>query len=295
MPSGRSLADDFAEEPYGWEFDTVRLFVLALLRAGKIQMTSGGQLIESAVSLEARNVFSNNNLFRQATFQPKKGLDFPQVVEASEAFKDTFGQKRRRSSNRGPSRGRSASRSRRCEDAVQRSPHAARFERAPWRRRARRGAQPDECDPQRARRARSILTFNASHKNLKEAIKRAAELSQAVTPAQLEDIKRARRVLTERWPFLDSEPDITDAIGSTRSSSPTSSSERPSSATCPSSTSTRARSSRRSRSRRKAAIESAVRGVRRRAVDAQGNSWLGAAGRRAAGAGGECTARALAG
>ena len=96
MPSGRSLADHFAAEPYGWEFETVRLFVLALLRAGKIQMTSGGQPIDSAVSVEARNVFGNNNLFRQATFQPKKGLDFPQVVEASESFKDTFGQERRR-------------------------------------------------------------------------------------------------------------------------------------------------------------------------------------------------------
>src|SRR5205823_14870768 len=75
-----------------WEFETVRLFVLALLRAGKIEMTSGGQPIDSAISLEARNVFGNNNLFRQATFQPKKGLEFPQVVEASESFKDTFGQ-----------------------------------------------------------------------------------------------------------------------------------------------------------------------------------------------------------
>ena len=92
MPSGRSLSDHFAGEPYGWEPDTLRLFVLALLRAGKIQATSGGQQIESAVSLEARNVFANNNLFKQATFQPKKGLDFPQVVEASENFKDTFGQ-----------------------------------------------------------------------------------------------------------------------------------------------------------------------------------------------------------
>ena len=35
IASGRSLSDHFAGEPYGWEFDTVRLFVLALLRAGK--------------------------------------------------------------------------------------------------------------------------------------------------------------------------------------------------------------------------------------------------------------------
>src|SRR5205823_4999689 len=41
-------------------------------------------------------------------------------------------------------------------------------------------------------------------------IKRAAELDQTLTPAQIEHIKRARVVLTDRWPFLSTEPDITD-------------------------------------------------------------------------------------
>ena len=111
MPSGRSLADHFAAEPYGWEFETVRLFVLALLRAGKIQMTSGGQPIDSAVSVEARNVFGNNNLFRQATFQPKKGLEFPQVVDAVRVVQGHVRPETSPSSSRAPSRERSGSRS----------------------------------------------------------------------------------------------------------------------------------------------------------------------------------------
>src|SRR5262249_23957505 len=91
VPSGRYLADEFAKEPFGWEFDTVRLFVICLLRAGKIQATSKTQVIDSATSLDARNTFPNNNLFRSASFQPRIGIDFEQIVEAGEHFKEVFG------------------------------------------------------------------------------------------------------------------------------------------------------------------------------------------------------------
>ena len=71
VASGRYLTDEFAKEPFGWDFDIVRLLVVALLRAGKIEATSKGQVIESALSLDARNTFPNNNLFRQASFRPR--------------------------------------------------------------------------------------------------------------------------------------------------------------------------------------------------------------------------------
>ncbi len=110
MASGRSLSDYFAGEPYGWEFDVVRLLVLSLLRAGKIQVTSKAQVIESATTPEAQSTFTNNNVFRSATFAPKKGIDFDHVVDASEHFKDTFGALSA-SSSRAQSPARSASRS----------------------------------------------------------------------------------------------------------------------------------------------------------------------------------------
>ena len=65
--------------------------VLSLLRAGKIEATSKGQTIESTTGVEARETFSNNNIFRQASFRPKKGIEFAELVKASEAFRDTFG------------------------------------------------------------------------------------------------------------------------------------------------------------------------------------------------------------
>jgi hypothetical protein len=89
--TGKSLADEFAKEPFGWEFDAVRLFLVALVRSGKIEATSKGQTIDSALSIEARNTFENNNLFRQTSFRPKKGVEFEDLVTAAEAFKLTFG------------------------------------------------------------------------------------------------------------------------------------------------------------------------------------------------------------
>ena len=63
IANGRYLAEEFAREPFGWDFDVVRLFVGCLLRAGLIEATSQGQTIKSALSLEAKNAFSNNNHF----------------------------------------------------------------------------------------------------------------------------------------------------------------------------------------------------------------------------------------
>ena len=71
LATGRYLTNEFAKEPFGWDFDVVRLLVIALLRAGKLEVTSKGRVIESALSLDARNTFGNNNLFRQASFRPK--------------------------------------------------------------------------------------------------------------------------------------------------------------------------------------------------------------------------------
>lgn len=90
-PNGRWLADEFAKEPFGWDFDVVRLFVLSLLRAGKIDVTSKGETIDSALSGEAKNVFGNNNLFRQASFRPRITVGFDKLVQANTAFQSAFG------------------------------------------------------------------------------------------------------------------------------------------------------------------------------------------------------------
>src|SRR5207249_833361 len=90
--NGRYLTEEFAKEPFGWDFDVVRLFIGCLLRAGLIEATSQGQTIANALSLEARNTFTNNNHFRAASFRPKQsGLTFADWAQAAEDYKAVFG------------------------------------------------------------------------------------------------------------------------------------------------------------------------------------------------------------
>ena len=208
--SGRYLADEFSKEPFGWDFEVVRLLVLSLLRAGKIQVTSRGQTIDSATGIEARDTFSNNNFFRQASFRPKKGIEFEELVKASEAFRDTFGTEVREL-NAGAIVSELRKEIARHEDAVAsalgqlntyRLPGAALLE----------GAIGEMKAVLRGSEDNAIATFNASHRSIKDAIKRATELEQALTEPRLKDLERARDAQSAAWPFLQIEPDITDEL-----------------------------------------------------------------------------------
>ncbi len=54
----------------------------------------------------------------------------------------------------------------------------------------------------------TILLFNSQCKELKEAVKRAAELTRHLTAPARADLKRAGTVITNMWPFLAKEPDL---------------------------------------------------------------------------------------
>jgi hypothetical protein len=58
----------------------------------------------------------------------------------------------------------------------------------------------------------ALIAFNGCHRELKEAIKRAAELDQALTEPALHDLQRARRTLDAPWAFLRAEPDLADEV-----------------------------------------------------------------------------------
>ncbi|WP_305037489.1 hypothetical protein, partial [Anaeromyxobacter sp. SG26] len=55
-------------------------------------------------------------------------------------------------------------------------------------------------------------TFNTSHRAIKDAIKRAVELEQALNEPRLHDLERARNAQGSLWSFLSQEPDISDAL-----------------------------------------------------------------------------------
>jgi hypothetical protein len=209
VASGRYLTDEFAKEPFGWDFDVVRLFVIALLRAGKIEATSKGKVIESALSLDARNTFTNNNLFRQASFRPKMGLEFIHLVEASEHFKDVFGKEISELEQSVVANA--------IREEMQKHDDELREVHTILVRHGLPGADILRSALDQMRTIRTgkedhvILTFNGAYNELKEAIRRGAELMQTLTPSQLDNLARARKVLDTIWPFLQDEPDFADA------------------------------------------------------------------------------------
>lgn len=210
--SGRYLADELAKEPFGWEFEVVRLLVLSLLRAGKIEMTSRGQTVDSARSLEALETFNNNNLFRQASFRPKQDVAFEELIRAAEAFRDTFGHevKELAAASIAAELRREVDRH---ADTVASALATLTRERLPGGN-LLESALGEMKAIVRGSDESAISGFNSAHRSIKEAIQRAAELEQALSEPRLRDLARARQALSVAWPFLREEPDLADDLRS---------------------------------------------------------------------------------
>lgn len=208
--SGRWLAEKLAEEPFGWDFEAVRLFVLCLLRAGKIAATSKGQTFDAATGPEAKETFSNNNFFRAAAFRPKKGIDFAELARAAQAFRDTFGVEvtelaavplvadlRREVA--------------RHEETVASAFGQLRAAQLPgWQ--VLDSALGQMKAILRGTDEQAVSTFNTCHKTLKDAIKRGAEIEHALTESHLALLERARHARTVLWPFLKNEADLPEDL-----------------------------------------------------------------------------------
>lgn len=208
--SGRLLADEFEKEPFGWEFDVVRLLVLSLVRAGKVEAISKGQTFDTVTGIEARDAFSNNNVFRSASFRPKKGIEFEELVRASEAFRDTFGSEVREL-NAGAIAGELRREVGRLEDQVAGALAVLTARNLPGRE-VLEGALGQMKAIQRGTEDNALATFNASHRSLKDAIRRAAELEQNLTEPRLYELEKARRILATAWPFLEHEPEVAEEV-----------------------------------------------------------------------------------
>lgn len=210
LVSGRALADTFGAEPFGWDLDVVRLFVASLLRAGKIEAVSKSQVIDNALSLDAKTTLTNNNLFKQATFRPKVGLDFAEVVKAAGHFSEVFGKEIAELEQGVVGRA--------IRDEVPRHEELmqAVFTLLATHRLPGQGVLSDALDQARVIRLGSddnaILSFNTSYDKLKSGIRRGAELEAALTPPRLLDLDRARDALDRQWPFLQAEAELPPAL-----------------------------------------------------------------------------------
>ncbi|MCP4384519.1 MAG: BREX system P-loop protein BrxC [Hyphomicrobiales bacterium] len=214
--TGKSLADHFGRDPFGWDFEVTRLLVAALLAADKIQLKAGSTDIDSRHGVAARDALTNNNSFRSASCSPKKGVDFADVAKAAERFKETFGTEVRELSQGGvvtDLRSHLADH----EDELQGALGLLTSQRLPG------GEVLDEALARvkaiiRGTEEAAIAEFNSSFQTVKDGIKRAGELNQTLTPTVTSELEAARRVLLTQWPFLDAEPDLDPQLRTTAES-----------------------------------------------------------------------------
>ena len=211
IASGKYLLDEFSKEPFGWSLDVVRLFVISLIRAGRIRATSKGTVIESALSVDAKTAFSSNNLFKACSFQKKvSGTDINDWLESEKAFRNVFGKKLPELQARAIAvaiRKDVGNAEEELHEVItmlltNRLPGVDVLQEAVDQMRAIRGGTEDDA----------ITTFNAAYKDIKEAIKRGAELKKALTETALIDLARASKVLNHTWPFLEQEAELPDGL-----------------------------------------------------------------------------------
>ncbi len=207
-PQGKALEGEYGKDPYGWDFDVVKLFTLCLLRAGQIIATSQGQSIESVADLTAKEVFVNNNLFRAATFRPKKSIDFAEILKAADAYKKTFGEQIKEVEQTVVAAAIRTKVQERQKDL--RSVHLLLDKHSLPGADVFAGTISQMEQLTTANEEETILGFSGCHAEIKESLARAADIHQAVTEPQLVMLGRARQALSGKWPFLDSEPDVTE-------------------------------------------------------------------------------------
>jgi Family of unknown function (DUF6079) len=211
IATGKFLIDDFAKEPFGWSLDVVRLFVVSLVRAGKISATSKGTVIENALSTDAKAAFGANNVFKACSFQKRvMGTDIDDWLKAEEAFREVFGKKLpelQASVVATAIRAEVGAAEENLQEVLttvltRSLPGDTVLQEAIDQMRAIRGGTEDNA----------ILTFNAAHKNIKEAVKRGSELKTALTESALTSLKRAKMIINDIWPFLGQEHDLPNEL-----------------------------------------------------------------------------------
>lgn len=202
--SGKALAEWFGKEPYGWDFDVVRLMTASLLRAGKVELRSQNQTIDSIHTLDAKNVLTNNNRFRQATLRPRSaGTDPAELVDASLYFEALFG--------------RAVSE---LEAGV--IARELRGEMAPLGERLRRvlgvlarerlagqeplqAAQSVASELQSGTDDQAVKAFITGHKTLEHGLERLQKLEEHLHDAALEQLRAGRRAAESEWPALEAD------------------------------------------------------------------------------------------
>lgn len=88
---GKAIENHFNGPPYGWERDLLRLILAVLFRAASIEISFSGQKFTSYLEPQSRDIFTNNNKFKSATFIPVKSVDLQTLTAAASAYESLTG------------------------------------------------------------------------------------------------------------------------------------------------------------------------------------------------------------
>jgi len=89
--TGKTIEDHFSGIGYGWDKDVMKTVLAALLRAGAIEVTYQGRRFVDAADPSARTPFTNNTAFRSATFAPRRALGLPILKRAVQCYESLTG------------------------------------------------------------------------------------------------------------------------------------------------------------------------------------------------------------
>ena len=89
--TGKVLEEHFQGIGYGWERDILRLVLAVLLRAGSIEVTHQGRRFRGYQEPQAREPFTNNIAFRNASFSPRENVNLDTLTKAAKRYEDLTG------------------------------------------------------------------------------------------------------------------------------------------------------------------------------------------------------------
>ena len=203
-PTGRALIDFFGAAPFGWEQDVVRLLVLCLIAAGAIDATSAGQTITTLKATGATNLVSNANVFKGASFRPRRALDPVVLIDPARAFEPTFGKALKVIAPAEPIADELRAQAKHVEEDLRTYAEHLR----------RRGlAGADVLDAardqlraiERASANDAVVAFVGAHRTIKDGLDRLGRLRVSMSDATWAAIDEAFDALATDWAALDSE------------------------------------------------------------------------------------------
>lgn len=90
---GRALEEHFRGQGFGADPEVVKLGLALLFRAGRIEVSSGGQRFDSYQEPKSREAFTNVKTFRAAVFNPMEEVPITELLKALKACENLTGEK----------------------------------------------------------------------------------------------------------------------------------------------------------------------------------------------------------